>query len=65
VVYLNIYKKRRGYYELSTTILTEDPKSLPEDAISELHTKHLEGNIRKQPYTWLWTHKRWKHKRRK
>lgn len=63
VVFLNIKKVKRGYYNLSTTIITENPKDLPEGEISELHTRHLEKNICDQPYTWLWSHRRWKHKR--
>jgi Kdo2-lipid IVA lauroyltransferase/acyltransferase len=63
VVYLNIKKKKRGYYQLSTTILTEQPQVCADGIISDMHTKHLEGNIRDQPYTWLWSHRRWKHKR--
>lgn len=63
VVFLNIKKIKRGYYTLSATTLTEQAKDLPEGQISELHTQHLEKNIREQPYTWLWTHRRWKHKR--
>jgi Kdo2-lipid IVA lauroyltransferase/acyltransferase len=63
VVYLNIKKAKRGYYNLSTTVITENPKDLPDGEISELHTKHLENNILAQPYTWLWSHRRWKHKR--
>lgn len=65
VVYLNIKKIKRGYYALSTTVLTEHPKELAEGQISELHTRQLEKNIREQPHTWLWSHRRWKHKRRK
>lgn len=63
VVYLNISKRKRGYYNLSITTLTETPAELPEGAISELHTKHLEEKIKAQPYIWLWTHRRWKHKK--
>ncbi len=63
VVYLNIKKKKRGYYQLSTTILTEQPQACADGVISNMHTKHLEENIRNQPYTWLWSHRRWKHKR--
>jgi len=61
VVFLSIKKVKRGYYHLSTNILTENPKELPEGEISELHTKQLEKDIIDQPYTWLWTHKRWKY----
>jgi Kdo2-lipid IVA lauroyltransferase/acyltransferase len=63
VVFLNIKKTKRGYYHLSTTVITENPKDLKDGEISELHTRHLEKNIREQPYIWLWSHKRWKHKR--
>jgi len=63
VVYLNIKKAKRGYYNLSTTLITENPKELSEGQISEMHTKHLEKNIREQPHIWLWSHRRWKHKK--
>ena len=63
VLFLNIKKVKRGYYSLSVSRITDDPKSLPDGMVSELHTKHLENNIKSQPYTWLWTHRRWKHKR--
>jgi Kdo2-lipid IVA lauroyltransferase/acyltransferase len=63
VVYLNIKKVKRGNYHLSTTVITENPKENAEGEISELHTRHLEKNIQEQPYTWLWSHRRWKHKK--
>ncbi len=63
VVFLNVKKAKRGYYQLSASLLTSDPKSLAEGQISELHTRHLEQNIRDQPTIWLWSHRRWKHKR--
>jgi KDO2-lipid IV(A) lauroyltransferase len=63
VVYLNIKKRKRGFYDLSTTVLTENPKETKDGEISEMHTRQLEKNINDQPYTWLWTHKRWKHSR--
>jgi Kdo2-lipid IVA lauroyltransferase/acyltransferase len=28
-----------------------------------LHTRKLEKDIMDQPATWLWSHRRWKHKR--
>jgi lauroyl/myristoyl acyltransferase len=31
--------------------------------ITEGHTRQLEKNIREQPFNWLWSHRRWKHKR--
>ncbi|MBA3663134.1 MAG: lysophospholipid acyltransferase family protein [Bacteroidetes bacterium] len=63
VIYVGIKKLKRGYYQMNATILTEKPNELAEGQISELHTRALEKNILEQPYIWLWTHKRWKHKR--
>jgi Kdo2-lipid IVA lauroyltransferase/acyltransferase len=63
VIYLKVIKLRRGYYKLSTVTITDDPSAMPEGAISELHARALENNIREQPYAWLWSHRRWKHKR--
>lgn len=63
MIYVPVRKLRRGYYEMDCVLITEAPNTLAEGVISELHTKALEKNIREQPHIWLWTHKRWKHKR--
>jgi KDO2-lipid IV(A) lauroyltransferase len=63
VVFLDVKKVKRGYYSLKTTIITETPAGLPDGEISERHTRHLEQSIIEQPYAWLWSHRRWKHKR--
>lgn len=63
VLYLRVTKKKRGYYRLEVKEICEDPAALPEGAVSELHTRALEENIREQPAYWLWSHRRWKHKR--
>jgi KDO2-lipid IV(A) lauroyltransferase len=64
IVYVWVKKIKRGYYTLSADILQVPPyTSLQEGHITEAHTRRLEGDIAKQPATWLWTHRRWKHKR--
>ena len=63
VVYVHIDKVKRGYYELTAEVLITDPKISNEGYITESFTKKLEEQIRLQPETWLWSHKRWKHKR--
>jgi len=63
VVYGRVKKVKRGYYEMSAELLTENPASLPDGQLTEMHTKRLEQDILAQPETWLWSHKRWKHKR--
>lgn len=62
IVYVGVDRPRRGRYVMRFEELVPVPSSLPEDAISELHTRRLEADIRKRPATWLWTHRRWKHK---
>lgn len=63
IVYASIKKIKRGYYEVNAEILEEHPDQTSEGIISELHTRKLEQNILEQPETWLWSHRRWKHKR--
>ena len=36
---------------------------MAEHEITEKHTHRLEQDINALPETWLWSHKRWKHKR--
>lgn len=63
VIYFSVTKLKRGYYELNIKPISENPKELPDGEISKLHTQALEENIKKQPAYWLWSHKRWKHKK--
>lgn len=63
VIYLSVIRVRRGHYKISSELLTEHPRELPENSLTELHTKRLEKDIIANPETWLWSHRRWKHKR--
>ena len=54
---------KRGYYEVHAKLIAETPKEYDEESISKMHTRILEEEIIKAPEYWLWTHKRWKHKR--
>jgi len=63
IVYITIKRLKRGYYDILAEILSEDAKYTADGKISELHTARLEKDIREQPEIWLWTHRRWKHKR--
>ncbi|HXA01122.1 MAG TPA: lysophospholipid acyltransferase family protein [Cytophagaceae bacterium] len=63
VVYMNVRRVRRGYYEITPELLFADPKDTAEGEISEVFTKRLEREIINEPATWLWSHKRWKHVR--
>jgi KDO2-lipid IV(A) lauroyltransferase len=63
VVFVNVQRISRGKYEMIAETLCENPSSTSDGEITELHTKKLEEEIRKNPETWLWSHRRWKHKR--
>jgi KDO2-lipid IV(A) lauroyltransferase len=63
VVYVSVIKVKRGYYRVEASMLVENPSSESEGTITVSHTRQLEKDIVEQPATWLWSHKRWKHKR--
>lgn len=63
VVFFHIQKPKRGYYNLNIELLFDHTAGLPEYAITEKHVRRLEEIIREKPEYWLWSHRRWKHKR--
>jgi KDO2-lipid IV(A) lauroyltransferase len=63
IIFVNVKRMKRGYYEIFAETLVENPASTTEGEISELHTRRLEEEIIKQPEIWLWSHRRWKHKK--
>jgi KDO2-lipid IV(A) lauroyltransferase len=63
IVFLNIQKFRRGYYNLTIELLFENSRNLPKYMVTNTHVKRLEELIREKPEYWLWTHRRWKYKK--
>lgn len=63
IVYVNVNRIKRGYYELNAEMLCEKPAATADEEITLMHTRRLEQDIIARPETWLWSHKRWKHKR--
>jgi KDO2-lipid IV(A) lauroyltransferase len=63
VVYMNVQRPRRGYYEVFPELLFSTPQETKENEISEGFMKRLEREIIIDPTLWLWSHRRWKHKR--
>ncbi len=61
VVFIDVQRVRRGYYELELSQITNDPNSLAKGEITARYARKLEEVIRKKPEDWLWSHKRWKH----
>ncbi|MCL7986799.1 lysophospholipid acyltransferase family protein [Sphingobacterium sp. lm-10] len=65
VVFFEIKKKaRRGYYSCKFTTLVEHPRECADREIIHKHTAFTEQIIRNEPAYWLWSHRRWKRKKR-
>lgn len=65
IIYSSLRKVKRGHYELTLKTIVEDPSNMTEGEILEVFFQHLEEDIKNQPFNWLWSHRRWKHKRKK
>lgn len=63
VVFLNIRIAGRGRYVATFQTITENPAKEPLGTILGEHVRLLEENIYQAPEYWLWSHKRWKHKK--
>jgi len=63
IVFFHIQKIKRGYYNLNIELLFDHTAGLPEHFITETHVKRLEEIIREKPEFWIWSHRRWKHKK--
>lgn len=64
VLFVEMRRLRRGHYELVLHPLAEPPfDGLPPLSIVETYVRKLEESIRANPADWLWSHRRWKHKR--
>ncbi|MEX1189570.1 MAG: lipid A biosynthesis acyltransferase [Bacteroidia bacterium] len=64
VAYGVIKKIKRGYYTLEYKVVAEEAELTKDSEITKIHTGILENLILNQPECWLWSHKRWKHKRK-
>ncbi len=55
-VWVQTIRRTKGSsYEVTFT-------ELPAEAITTTYVKRLEADIQREPESWLWSHKRWKHK---
>ena len=64
VVFVDMVRVKRGYYDVTYSVISEDPKSTPEGFIMEQYVRHIERFIKDNPDNWLWSHRRWKHSRK-
>lgn len=65
LVFFHIRKESRGHYCLDVELLFEHTAGLHDHIITESHVRKLEDIIRQKPEYWIWTHRRWKHRKPK
>lgn len=65
VVFTEINRVKRGYYQLVISELVNNPSACSPGEITEKYVRKLEAVIQENPGNWLWTHRRWKHIRKK
>lgn len=63
VLYIDMQRKRRGYYEAELKLITRHPQQMHEFEITDIYYQMLEKTIRRAPAYWLWSHDRWKRTR--
>ncbi len=61
VIYGNFYKVKRGYYRVDLKLITTEPRTYPEGALTRIMITEVEASVRKNPANYLWSHRRWKH----
>ncbi len=61
VIYVSMTKLRRGYYSAHFEVLAQPPIEKGGFAVLDCYIAALESSIRKQPETWLWSNRKWKH----
>jgi len=62
VVFADLKYIKRGHYEYTGIVLTENAKETAEHEITDKYVRCLEAMIKRQPEYWLWSHRRWKFK---
>ena len=65
VVYVSVRREKRGKYRIWAEDLVPEPTQKTPEEIVELFARRLEQDIQDIPELWLWTHRRWKHQRKK
>jgi KDO2-lipid IV(A) lauroyltransferase len=63
VIYAGLYRYRRGYYQVDFSLITPDASKEEQGFVTKRFAELLAIDIQHHPEQWLWSHRRWKHKR--
>jgi KDO2-lipid IV(A) lauroyltransferase len=65
VIYFDVQRIKRGHYTVELKVLEEEPGKTESGEITEKYMHFLEKIIKNKPEDYLWSHRRWKHQRKK
>jgi KDO2-lipid IV(A) lauroyltransferase len=63
VFFYDVTRVSRGKYVVEFKLLVDKPKETKEFEITELHTRYLENEIKRDAPIWFWAHRRWGHEK--
>ena len=63
LIYLHETLEKKGYYQITATLIEEQPQTKDAIMITKKYMRMLEKQIRHNPSLWLWSHRRWKSKK--
>ena len=63
VIFFSVKRIKRGFYETTFQTLAEHPNNFKDYEITDQFLKLVEQQIYEEPHYYLWTHKRWKHRK--
>ncbi len=64
VIFVSMHRQRRGFYQIRFQELDKPPFHPQPHYITEQYVRAVEDAIHQYPEQWLWSHKRWKRKRK-
>ena len=65
LVFMDVQKIKRGFYEASLSLITDKPKDFKNYQLTEEYIKLVEKQVKEKPEYYTWTHKRFKHRKNK
>jgi len=65
IVFMDVQKVKRGYYEASFSLITEKPNSFKKFELTDKYIELVEKQVRDKPEYYTWTHRRFKHRKNK
>lgn len=61
MVFINFAKTRRGFYDFSAEIIIDNAADFSVEELIKKYKNFIEDIVRRQPASYLWSHRRWKY----